>query len=99
VSVILYDKDNQNNVLAKLPMTKGAKGEWSISLTSATGLSISDYRGYYYHYEMERDRETVLTLDPYAKSLAARSEERRVGKEVRVQDVSCVSTTQTQSKV
>ena len=71
VSVILYDKDNQNNVLAKLPMTKGAKGEWSISLTSATGLSISDYRGYYYHYEMERDRETVLTLDPYAKSLAA----------------------------
>ena len=56
VSVILYDKDNQNNVLAKLPMTKGAKGEWSISLTSATGLSISDYRGYYYHYEMESER-------------------------------------------
>src|SRR5699024_155415 len=32
---------------------------------------LSDHKGYYYHYEKTRDGESGLSLDPYAKSLAA----------------------------
>ena len=70
VSVVLYDKNDQTKVVGKIAMTKGDKGQWSASLTSSLGLGISDYRGYYYHYEITRGKETVLALDPYAKSLA-----------------------------
>lgn len=40
------------------------------SFDARIGSGVSDYRGYYYHYEITRGDETVLALDPYAKSLA-----------------------------
>lgn len=70
VSVVLYDKDDQSKVVGKLAMTKGDKGQWDLELNGQSGLAISDYRGYYYHYEISRDGQSVLVLDPYAKSLA-----------------------------
>ena len=70
VSVVLYDKDDQTKVVGKIVMVKGDKGEWSAALTQESGLGVSDYRGYYYHYEITRGDEIVLALDPYAKSLA-----------------------------
>ncbi|MGT2755856.1 pullulanase [Streptococcus ovuberis] len=71
VSLVLYDKKEPTNVVGKLAMTKGDKGQWDLTLNEQSGLGIEDYRGYYYHYEIVRDGQPVLVLDPYAKSLAA----------------------------
>ena len=70
VAVVLYDKDDQSKVVGKLAMTKGDKGQWDLELNSQSDLGITDYRGYYYHYEITRGDQSVLVLDPYAKSLA-----------------------------
>ncbi|HFU3975563.1 TPA: pullulanase [Streptococcus suis] len=70
VAVVLYDKDDQSKVVGKLAMTKGDKGQWDLELNSQSDLGIADYRGYYYHYEITRGDQSVLVLDPYAKSLA-----------------------------
>ncbi|MBA2796276.1 pullulanase [Streptococcus porcinus] len=70
VSVVLYDKEDQNLVIGKVDMVRGDKGQWTVKLDKTTGLGISDYRGYYYHYEIKRGDKSVLVLDPYAKSLA-----------------------------
>ncbi|WP_449459029.1 pullulanase [Streptococcus suis] len=69
VAVVLYDKDDQSKVVGKIPMTAGEKGVWNARLAHQL-LGISDYRGYYYHYEITRGDQSVLVLDPYAKSLA-----------------------------
>ncbi|GAA4077940.1 pullulanase [Amphibacillus indicireducens] len=70
VNVILYDKNNQNRVVANdLAMTLGDRGVWSIELDQAK-TGIVDLTGYFYHFAIERDGKTVLALDPYAKSLA-----------------------------
>ncbi|MTB64052.1 pullulanase [Streptococcus sp. zg-86] len=71
VSVVIYDKDDQSKIVGKVAMVKGEKGTWNVELTPQNALGITDYRGYYYHYEIKRGEESVLTLDPYAKSLAA----------------------------
>lgn len=71
VSVVLYDKQDQTKVVGKVAMTKGTKGEWTTTLSATTALNIPDFRGYYYHYEITRGDQSVLVLDPYAKSLAA----------------------------
>ncbi|WP_334115251.1 pullulanase [Streptococcus parasuis] len=70
VAVVLYDKDDQSKVVGKLAMAKGDKGQWDLELNSQSDLGITDYRGYYYHYEITRGDQSVLVLDPYAKSLA-----------------------------
>lgn len=70
VSLIVYDKDDQNRVLGKVAMIKGDKGQWSVQLNQTSSLGIRDFRGYYYHYEINREGKTTLVLDPYAKSLA-----------------------------
>src|SRR5690625_4840296 len=50
-------------------MTLGERGVWEVTLDKKnTGLA--DLTGYYYHYEIERNGEKVLALDPYAKSMA-----------------------------
>ncbi|TVP89649.1 pullulanase [Alkalibacterium sp.] len=71
VSVRLYDKTDQNNVIAEaLEMEPLESGVWHIKLDEEnTGLS--DLTGYFYHFVIQRNGSTVLTLDPYAKSLAA----------------------------
>ncbi|WP_159543549.1 pullulanase [Streptococcus halichoeri] len=70
VKVVVYDKTNQDLVLAQVAMTKAQAGVWQAHLDH-TSLPISNYDGYYYHYAITRGNQTVLVLDPYAKSLAA----------------------------
>ena len=71
VDLVVYDKEDQNKVLGRIAMQKGESGTWTGSLTPKSGLGLSDYRGYFYHYEISRGGKKVLVLDPYAKSLAA----------------------------
>ncbi|WP_161980961.1 pullulanase [Streptococcus sp. S784/96/1] len=71
ISVVIYDKGDQTKMLGEVAMVASEKGIWQLSLTDQNDLGISDYRGYYYHYKINRDGKEVLVLDPYAKSLAA----------------------------
>ena len=71
VSVVIYDKKDPEKVVGTVALEKGEKGTWKQTLDANSGLSISNYTGYYYHYQIERQGKTVLVLDPYAKSLAA----------------------------
>ncbi|MBJ6746090.1 pullulanase [Streptococcus sp. 121] len=71
VDLVLYDKRDPNRVVGTLPLTRGDRGQWDLQLNLSSGLGIEDYRGYFYHYQITRQGETVLVLDPYAKSLAA----------------------------
>lgn len=71
VSVVIYDKKDPEKVVGTVALEKGEKGTWKQTLNENSGLGISNYTGYYYHYQIERQGKTVLVLDPYAKSLAA----------------------------
>ena len=71
VSVVVYDKKDPEKVVGTVALEKGEKGTWKQTLNENSGLGISNYTGYYYHYQIERQGKTVLALDPYAKSLAA----------------------------
>ena len=71
VSVVIYDKKDPEKVVGIVALEKGEKGTWKQTLDENSGLGISNYTGYYYHYQIERQGKTVLVLDPYAKSLAA----------------------------
>lgn len=71
VNVVLYDKDDQDQIINdQLVMTPGDRGVWSIELDESN-TGITDLTGYYYHFAIEREGETVLALDPYARSMAA----------------------------
>lgn len=73
VGIVLYDKNNQNKVIKEnIPMSKleEAPGVWQVDLDENT-TGLKDLTGYFYHLEIERDGETVLALDPYARSMAA----------------------------
>ena len=71
VSVVIYDKKDPEKVVGTVALEKGEKGTWKQTLDENSGLGISNYTGYYYHYQIESQGKTVLVLDPYAKSLAA----------------------------
>ena len=71
VSVVVYDKNNPEKVVGTVALEKGEKGTWKQTLDSTNKLGITDFTGYYYQYQIERQGKTVLALDPYAKSLAA----------------------------
>ena len=71
VSVVVYDKNDPEKVVGTVALEKGKRGTWKQTLNENSGLGISNYTGYYYHYQIERQGKTVLALDPYAKSLAA----------------------------
>ena len=70
VSIVLYDKEDANQELDRIAMTKEDRGVWRLELNQET-TGLADLAGYYYHLEIQRGDETVLALDPYAKSLAA----------------------------
>jgi secreted pullulanase len=71
VRVVLYDKDNQDTIIRDdIEMEALNRGVWEATLNEETS-GIADLTGYFYHFEIERDGETVLALDPYARSLAA----------------------------
>ena len=70
VTAVLYDKDNPDQVLARVPLTKDAStGLWTVTL-DGKNTPAKNLDGYFYHYQVERGGQSVLVLDPYAKSLA-----------------------------
>ena len=84
VSVILYDKKDQDKVIGEsIPMTKGDHGVWEVTLNKGN-TGVPNLTGYYYHYEIERNGEKIIALDPYAKSMATwnveEADEVRAGK-------------------
>ncbi|MCG1021508.1 pullulanase [Sutcliffiella horikoshii] len=81
VSVVLYDKDDQNEIVDTIEMAKGDRGVWSVKL-SEENTGLTSLKGYYYHYEITHGDVTNLALDPYAKSMAAWNNEAgdKVGK-------------------
>lgn len=71
VRVILYDKGNQETIVKEdIDMNVLDRGVWEVRLNEETA-GLADLTGYFYHFEIERNGETVLALDPYARSLAA----------------------------
>lgn len=71
VSVVVYDKNDPEKVVGTVALEKGERGTWKQTLDSTNKLGITDFTGYYYQYQIERQGKTVLALDPYSKSLAA----------------------------
>ncbi|MFC7322678.1 pullulanase [Halobacillus campisalis] len=69
VSVKLYNKDNQDEVVEKVAMNLEDRGVWNVTLDQSN-TGVDDLTGYYYHLEIEREGETKTGLDPYAKSMA-----------------------------
>ncbi|AOM81713.1 Pullulanase [Salisediminibacterium beveridgei] len=70
VSIILYDADDQYEVVADgVDMQRGDRGVWEVTLDE-DNTGVTDLSGFYYHYDIERDGESVLALDPYASSMA-----------------------------
>ena len=70
VDIIVYDKNNQDMVLAEHALSKGPRGTWQADLL-ATDLGLENLTGYFYQYRIKRGDQSVIVLDPYAKSLAA----------------------------
>ena len=70
VDIIVYDKNNQDMVLAEHTLSKGPRGTWQADLL-ATDLGLENLTGYFYQYRIKRGDQSVIVLDPYAKSLAA----------------------------
>ncbi|PRO65886.1 pullulanase [Alkalicoccus urumqiensis] len=82
VRIKLYDKDDQDNVITDdVSMELGERGVWEVTLDEGN-TGVSDLRGYYYHYVIERDGETVEALDPYAASMATWNSEEAESDEV-----------------
>ncbi|KMJ59302.1 amylopullulanase [Bacillus sp. LL01] len=81
VSVVLYDKDDQKEIVDTIEMVKGDRGVWSVKL-SEENTGLASLKGYYYQYEITHGDVTNLALDPYAKSMAAWNNEAgdKVGK-------------------
>ncbi|MBB5172466.1 pullulanase [Texcoconibacillus texcoconensis] len=70
ISIILYDRDDQYEVVVDdVDMIRQDTGVWEVTLDEEN-TGVEDLTGYYYHYEIERDGETVKALDPYASSMA-----------------------------
>ncbi|MGI8316267.1 pullulanase [Halobacillus mangrovi] len=75
VSVHLYDKDDQYNVVEEnIEMTRSEKGVWEVVLDE-NNTGLKDLKGYYYQYKITESGETNFALDPYAKSMAASSDD------------------------
>ena len=70
VDIIVYDKNNQDMVLAEHALSKGPRGTWQADLL-ATDLGLDNLTGYFYQYRIKRGDQSVIVLDPYAKFLAS----------------------------
>ena len=57
-------------MLAEHALSKGPRGTWQADLL-ATDFGLENLTGYYYQYRIKRGDQSVIVLDPYAKSLAA----------------------------
>ncbi len=70
VSIVLYDADDQYSIVTDdVDMERGDRGVWEVTLDEEN-TGVADLNGFYYHYDIERDGESVLALDPYASSMA-----------------------------
>ncbi|MFE7083518.1 pullulanase [Priestia megaterium] len=75
VSVVLYDKNNQYKIIKKaISMRKAEDGVWSVTLDKAN-TGIENLNKYYYQYNIKAYGKEKLALDPYAKSMAASTED------------------------
>lgn len=61
VSAVIYDKKDQNKVVATVPMTLGDSGVWTVKLDKKN-TGVKKLKGYYYHYEITHGEETKLAL-------------------------------------
>ncbi|MFD1174836.1 pullulanase [Paenibacillus puldeungensis] len=69
VKVNVYSKDDAAQLIGYSELVKGGKGVWSVKLKPGD-LGISDFKGYFYQYEVTNNGVTKKVLDPYAKSMA-----------------------------
>lgn len=74
VALVLYDKDNPEVMIDKFMMQRTDQGVYAITLTDEV-TGIENHEGYFYHFEVTRGEETVLAIDPYARSMAQWSSE------------------------
>lgn len=70
IEVIIYDKNDASQEIARLDMTPQNKGVWNIDILNTDLNLTTPLTGYYYHFAITRGDHTVLALDPYAVSLA-----------------------------
>ncbi|MBF6978085.1 pullulanase [Aerococcaceae bacterium zg-BR22] len=70
VSLVVYDKDDNEKVIGRVDLTRQDKGVWQQNV-KAKDLNLDTLHNYAYHYEVVRDGKKYLVLDPYAKSMAA----------------------------
>ncbi|QGG57475.1 pullulanase [Paenibacillus sp. B01] len=69
VTVNVYDKDDATVKVGSLPLDQGERGVWSIQL-QPNDLGVTDFKNYFYQYEVTNGGVTKRVLDPYAKSMA-----------------------------
>ncbi|SNC97488.1 pullulanase [Streptococcus pneumoniae] len=67
VSVVVYDKNDPDKVVGTVALEKGERGTWKQTLDSTNKLGITDFTGYYYQYQIERQGKlflhSILTLN------------------------------------
>lgn len=68
----VYDKNNSTQLVGSIALAKGEKGVWSAHLAPGDpGVpGVTDFKGYFYQYEVTNDGVAKKVLDPYAKSMA-----------------------------
>lgn len=62
VDIIVYDRNNQDKVLAEHTLSKGPRGTWQADLL-ATDLGLENLTGYFYQYRIKRGEQSVIVLD------------------------------------
>lgn len=67
VNVLIFDKNNQDKLVAKFKLEKKQRGVFETTLKA--NKLIKNYTDYYYQYEVERNNDKFICLDPYAKAL------------------------------
>ena len=61
VDIIVYDKNNQDMVLAEHALSKGPRGTWQADLI-ATDLGLENLTGYFYQYRIKRGDQSVIEI-------------------------------------
>ncbi|OXM13239.1 pullulanase [Paenibacillus herberti] len=69
VVVNVYDRADATKHLGEVNLIKGDRGVWSVELKPGD-LGVSDFKNYFYQYEVTNNDVTKRVLDPYAKSMA-----------------------------
>ena len=69
VELVVYDCNNQTEVVKELAMENSGRGVWSKDVDSGM-IGVGRLEGYYYQYEVTRNGDSKLVLDPYAQSMA-----------------------------